>query len=488
MSASVVGTGPIVAADEEVSIQDLAYIDVQHDAMAVFDDVEQGIVPGEDIFISAYQKGETSVHGKVKVVPRDGSGGGTDLLLRDGVQFDRISKTHYEATYPSLDIHKRPIRFPRQVINPSYKKSSSLDAPLQINTLALNPKSPHLVIGGPDGYCAIVPTALDTREKEVQLKGHVGDVRDVRWFPSGEVILTASSDLSIRVYGKDGINPRTLKGHTRAITSLHIIGVGKQILSASKDGTVRLWDVGPGKEVRKWMIGDTVRRGVEGMLVLDSADELESLGLQGEERALLLNVQDAVWVQPWEGEGWAVPTVSAAKVGQLVSFAYEDGVVALGYTSGIIEIRDLCAFVKPIPGSASGSETKRRIKRVRRNESSIYSLAFQKLASSGSRPQSERGLGSASAELELDLYVGTAAGLPCRLAIKRKSEDGNAEAGGGFNVAVKEELAGWDAVGIECWAVSTSGDGSGRDGSGGSGISGREDVWCAGGEGGIRRY
>ncbi|OCF35319.1 hypothetical protein I317_07045 [Kwoniella heveanensis CBS 569] len=480
VNVAVDGTGNV-----EIMVDDLAYVDVQHDAMAVFDDVEQGIVPGEDIFISAYKKGETSVHGKVKVLSHEGPGNDkTDLFPRDGVQFDRISKTHYEATFPALDIQRRTVKFPRQVINPSYKKSSSLDAPLQINTVALNPKSPHLAIGGPDGYCAIVPTSLDSREKEVQLKGHVGDVRDVKWFPSGEVILTASSDLSIRVYGKDGINPRTLKGHTRAITSLHIIGVGKQILSASKDGTVRLWDVGQGKEVRKWMIGETSRRGVEGMLVVEKQDELQRLGLVEEQRAMLLNIQEGIWVQPWDGEGYVVLT-GAGDPGQLVSFDHAEGLVVLGYTSGIIEIRNLSTFAATskiqntmssesetafASGSVSRSKSKSksqqgRIKRVRRNESSIYSLYLQKLESTPTPAPSEIG---SEYNSEFDLYVGTAAGLPCRLGIQIHPETS------GYEVVVKEELAGWDAVGIECWGIASYG--------------GREEIWCAGGEGGIRRY
>jgi hypothetical protein len=35
------------------SIRTLPYIDIQHDAQAVFDDVEQGIVVREDIWVSA---------------------------------------------------------------------------------------------------------------------------------------------------------------------------------------------------------------------------------------------------------------------------------------------------------------------------------------------------------------------------------------------------------------------------------------------------
>ncbi len=59
--------------------------------------------------------------------------------------------------------------------------------------------------------------------------------------------------------------------------------------------------------------------------------------------------------------------------------------------------------------------------------------------------------------------VGTAAGLPCRLSVDVAEE--------GIRVGVKEELAGWEAVGVEAWAISAEGG-----------------IWCAGGEGGVRRY
>ena len=44
------------------------------------------------------------------------------------------------------------------------------------------------MVAGPDGYCVIVPTSPDPKlEETVHLNGHVGDVLDAKWFPSGEV-------------------------------------------------------------------------------------------------------------------------------------------------------------------------------------------------------------------------------------------------------------------------------------------------------------
>lgn len=80
---------------------------------------------------------------------------------------------------------------------------------------------------------------------------------------------------------------------------------------------------------------------------------------------------------------------------------------------------------------------------VRRNETPVYSLAF-----------TDNG----------DLLMGTAAGLPCRLKITAEDQK--------ISVQVQEEYAGWEAVGVEAWAIE----------------SGGRAVWCGGGEGGLRRY
>ncbi|WWC61384.1 uncharacterized protein I303_103967 [Kwoniella dejecticola CBS 10117] len=442
---------------EEIQVESLSYVDIQHDALAVFDDVEQGIILSEDIWISGYQVGETSVHGKAKVSIREG--GGLDLTPRDGVQIQRMNKTQFKVSIPKLSIRDRTVKFPKQVINPPYRKTSSLDAPLHINSISLNPKTPHVVVGGQDGYCVILPTALNSQEKEVQLQGHVGDVLDVKWFPSGEVILTCSSDLSIRIYGRDGINPRTLKGHTRSITSTYIIGVGKEILSASKDGTIRLWDIASSKEVKRWMIGDTSRKSVEGMIVLDQAQDIARLGSQsksevGSERVGLLNTQDGIWVQPLSfketDEGWFVKNRIDSK---LISIAQEGGLVVKGYMNGWIEIMSLENLKNPnTSGQAleTDGKGKGKYKVIRRNEASIYAL---KLKRNEDKDKDE-----------YSLYVGTASGLPALLSI-RETQDG-------YEARTEEELASWDAEGVEVFDYD----------------SGSEGVWCAGGEGGLKRY
>lgn len=124
--------------------------------------------------------------------------------------------------------------------------------------------------------------------------------------------------------------------------------------------------------------------------------------------------------------------------GAVVCAAWDGkGLLATGHTNGVIHIRHL-----DIDDTSSSPLNTSREVTIRRNEASIYSLSW---TSNGG------------------LLAGTAAGLPCRLQVKDGKE--------GLDVEVREEYAGWEAVGIEAWATAPDGG-----------------VWCAGGEGGIRRY
>jgi proteasomal ATPase-associated factor 1 len=176
------------------------------------------------------------------------------------------------------------------------------------------------------------------------------------------------------------------------------------------------------------------KRAIENLIVLDDEESLSSLGLDEEERVMLAATKEGIAVVPWTKAGWFVR--SPTEVGHLLSFAHSSTthLIATGHSDGVITIRPLA--------SLAPEATTTSLRLIRRNESPVYSLLF-----------------SASS---CDLFVGTAAGMPCRLDVE--------VVGGEINVNVKEEYAGWEAVGVECWA---EGNGS---------------VWCAGGEGGIRRY
>ncbi|WOO78442.1 Proteasomal ATPase-associated factor 1 [Vanrija pseudolonga] len=422
-------------------VQTLAYVDIQHDAPAVFDDVEQGVVLREDFWVSGYKSGTTSVHGKVRVEAADG--GGVDIEPRDGVRIERLSKSNFVISVPSLGINSLSVRFPRQVINPPYTKKTNVSPELHISSIDYSDKSEQLVIGGTDGYCVVVSPS-DTKNV-VELKGHVGDVQHVQWFPSGEVVLTASSDLSVRVFSsKTGANPRTLKGHTRAVTATAILGVGRQVLSASKDGTVRLWTVGEAKEAKKWRVD--AGRAVDGLVVVGDEAGLQALDVIAEDEQVILAAtpDGSISAFTLSSSSLTVPIfVSPPPVpSNLIAIAYSPstGLIATGHANGITAIRHLSALRPVEEGHEAPLPTL-----IKRNEAPIYSLAF------------------VDRDGRLDLLVGTGSGLPSRLAL-------DIDANGTITASTKEEYAGWEAVSVESWAV------------------GADSVFCAGGEGGVRRY
>jgi hypothetical protein len=62
--------------------------------LAVFDDVSQGVVEQEDIWVSCYQAGKTSVHGKAKIRKGD-KPNDVDVLSREGVEVSRTSRVSW---------------------------------------------------------------------------------------------------------------------------------------------------------------------------------------------------------------------------------------------------------------------------------------------------------------------------------------------------------------------------------------------------------
>ena len=102
---------------------------------------------------------------------------------------------------------------------------------------------------------------------------HLSTVLAVRFFPSSAVLLTSSLDHTLRIH--DALSPtlttvRTFIAHTGAVTGVAVVDRGRNVLSASKDGTIRLWDVGGGKELalRRWSTGT----GAVAALCLDAGE------------------------------------------------------------------------------------------------------------------------------------------------------------------------------------------------------------------------
>jgi len=96
--------------------------------------------------------------------------------------------------------------------------------------------------------------------KEINLKGHSDDVLWCSFSSSGELIVSASSDKTLKIW--DIINQKevsTLNGHEGKVNTCDFFSNDRLIISASSDKTVRIWDVLTHKCVCKYSNGFEIK-------------------------------------------------------------------------------------------------------------------------------------------------------------------------------------------------------------------------------------
>lgn len=74
-----------------------------------------------------------------------------------------------------------------------------------------------------------------------RLEGHADIVWDVVYSPSGDILASASTDNTVKLWTAEGEAIATLTGHHSSVTSLDFSPCGQMLVSASDDHTVKLW-------------------------------------------------------------------------------------------------------------------------------------------------------------------------------------------------------------------------------------------------------
>ncbi|TDL18691.1 WD40 repeat-like protein [Rickenella mellea] len=432
----------------------LPIITVQHDFRNVISDVQDGTIQSEDFWVSCYKTGSQSVHGKVGVSRGQN---GAELESRLGVQFDRTTGAAFNVACAGLSIPPTRVRLPRQVIRDP-QRSDPLH-PHQINAFDVSPDRSQIAVGYNDGSIHLQPGIVSPQNyipKSRKYKPHVASITSLRFFPSSRVLLSAGADFSLTILdadptssatssAKESTEPaRTLKGHHRVVTDTAIIGRGRNVLSCAKDGTVRLWDVGGGTQIRmmgsarytpvlKMSLGDkgdSVSESPQAMTPnekeVDTADKRIFCAL-GDGSFEVFDLSSKVSIYHSEPGGGGSLTA--------ISFNASRQLLATGSSKGVTTIYDTRVLDKPLTSWS-------------RNSASIEDLSFV---------VQPNDVGNADLAGPA-LVVATEDGLPYVANVNEK-------------VDVQSELIGGDCIGVRVVRADSTGG-----------------IWTAGDDGIVRMY
>jgi WD40 repeat protein len=123
-----------------------------------------------------------------------------------------------------------------------------------VHGVAFSPDEALIASGGDDGTLRIWDAR--TGQELRQCKGITDRVRCLTFSPDGKQIASGhygpNTAYLVRLWETaTGKEVRSFKGHRQDVTAVKFLPGGDELLSASLDGTLRIWDVDTGKELKR---------------------------------------------------------------------------------------------------------------------------------------------------------------------------------------------------------------------------------------------
>ena len=204
-----------------------------------------------------------------------------------------------------------------------------------VTSVAFSPDGQTVLTGSYD-YTARLWRVSDGLQLR-SLQGHTHAVMSVAFSPDGQTVLTGSMDTTARLWRvSDGQELRCLRRHKGTVTSVAFSPDGQTVLTGSVDTTARLWRVSDGQQLRSL-------QGYEYTVtsVAFSPDGQTALTGSHDRTALLWRVSDGQKLRSFQGhESWVL-SVAFSPDGQSVLAGSMDGTVRLWRVSDEQEPRCL---------------------------------------------------------------------------------------------------------------------------------------------------
>jgi hypothetical protein len=238
-------------------------------------------------WVSSYAADEASNHGSVLVSPSDAEGNAPELITQGDFQVQHVDayrlRVQCNVTKYSCDLLAPQTTFSPHPLNPPQRGVPDM----KIFSVDVARDGKLGISGSEKGEAKL----WDMGSGAIlhSLEGHHGDVNVARFFPSGQVTLTAAADLRIKVWAvANGRCALTLTGHSRPVTEALFWGIGRNVLTSSLDGRLKLWDLSRADPVWTWSAGSIDGSGSQVGLLAASSSEAHSLTALGVESGQVL--------------------------------------------------------------------------------------------------------------------------------------------------------------------------------------------------------
>lgn len=288
------------------------------------------------------------------------SANGAEFDAGEGGMFKKVDDHLYEAVLGRTlnrggsDLDEERCMF--QTMERDYTIDSAQDDDEEVQWTAVDTigvPEEHLALGNAKGDLRIYDGGLELNQ---EIKGaHLSDVTSLRFFPSGEVLLSSSTDMQVKIWSVvDGSNPRTFAEHKSAVTDTCLIDRGRNFLSSSTDGTIRLWECGSGETLHVFSRKENFTDGVNSMALFadgtfeDGPHRLE-FGTQGKHVVAghtsgVITIHD-IFSKEQEGQ---LPSIFSSSCNAVALDTKSKNLVYAGYQNGALAQWDLRNTSKPI--------------------------------------------------------------------------------------------------------------------------------------------
>eukprot|EP00762_Andalucia_godoyi_P002708 ANDGO_03400.mRNA.1 26S proteasome regulatory subunit RPN14 len=186
-------------------------------------------------------------------VGADGAEGEVEVEVRP--QGSLLSIRFPEAQCASVPIEPRTFEFllPERTLSGTFGTG--------VTCFDVSDDASKLLVGHADGSVALHEASAGSLIKsfsKMQYNGAEVDVTVCKFFPSGQVVLTAGLDTRIVVTRlDDGFQGAVLQGvHSARVTDAVFVERGRNVLSCAADGSVALWECGSAKDV--WCLNKSI--------------------------------------------------------------------------------------------------------------------------------------------------------------------------------------------------------------------------------------